>query len=127
MSISILVLILVATGYYFFIRMQPSKTTGRPSNSQKPNSTKKAFRSVIIKQGGNACQAAKNHGDTPMLMNEAPALPLPACNQKNCQCKFLKYDDRRRDNRRTSLHVARQQIGDIEELRAKKSDRRKQY
>jgi hypothetical protein len=109
---------------YYFIRIQPSKTKGSTLNSQQTDSTHTKFRSVIIKQGRNACQAAKNHGDTPMLMNEAPALPLPACNQ-NCQCKFLKYDDRRREDRRTSLHVARQQIGDTEELRTKKSDRRK--
>ncbi len=128
-----LILILVALSILYFYRRNTSRTTSSNSKSipakaqivktKASNNAKPPFRCVIIVPGVFACEAAKNMSAKPILMNEAPVLPLGTCKAKKCVCKFTRHDDRRMNSRREATNAAGQITGNIENKRAKQ-DRR---
>jgi hypothetical protein len=58
------------------------------------------FHAVSISLASNACRSAKGLEGERFLSNEAPRLPLPKCDVKECQCRFVHYDDRRENEQR---------------------------
>ena len=74
----------------------------------------------------NACKAAQTMELQPILVNEAPVLPLQARDTSKCDCKFTRHNDRRLDNRRDHLKVTSQNIGDTNNCREKKERRKTQ-
>jgi hypothetical protein len=82
------------------------------------------YKCVMIKTGFYPCNAAKNLTKTALLLDEAPALPLPICNAKQCDCRFLRYDDRRIHHRRSGIRGERTVFNEHENQRSN-SDRRK--
>ena len=92
----------------------------------KPTQVKVNYKCVVIKTGMKACQAAQDLAGKPILLNEAPILPLQACDTSKCTCKFIKQDDRRTDDRRAHLKAAREIMGDADSHnRRERKDRRK--
>ena len=55
---------------------------------------------VEIKTRMDHCNAVEAYLGKRMLTEEAPWLPLSECDNDNCRCKFLRFDDRRADQRR---------------------------
>ena len=55
---------------------------------------------VEIKVRLDHCTAVEKMGGKRFLTAEAPWLPLPGCDRKQCKCRYARYDDRRMDTRR---------------------------
>lgn len=58
------------------------------------------FHCVEIRADPNACEAVKLLGDRRLLSDEAPAIPLPGCDNQQCACRYAHFDDRRQHDRR---------------------------
>lgn len=108
------------------------KTTTKMSankTSNKTSSTKftpaRQYKCVVIKAGLIACKQAEAMRDQRMLRDEAPVLPLAGCHIGECECKFLRYDDRRTDERRNDLYVSRSIFGGELDKREKTERRQK--
>jgi hypothetical protein len=95
--------------------------------SVKAAETKSQYKCVVIKTGSKACQAVQLLALKPILMGDAPVLPLTMCDVAKCTCKFTKHDDRRTDDRRAHLKAAREIMGDALNRREKKERRKTQF
>lgn len=98
----------------------PAKTTAKTPF----NATTTQYKCVVIEPGLVACKQAEAMKDKKILRNDAPVLPLAGCHLGQCDCKFIRYDDRRTDERRGESYVARSVYVDNQDKRAH-SDRRK--
>jgi hypothetical protein len=84
-----------------------AQSTGRHQANGKPptglnRKQARKFHGVSVKPGHQACQAVRELVDQRFLPEEAPALPLAACDQSKCQCAYAHHGDRRdREDRRT--------------------------
>ena len=59
------------------------------------------FHAVSVRTGPQSCRAAKQVKEVRYLSQDAPALPLPGCEQRRqCQCRYRHHDDRREGPRR---------------------------
>lgn len=63
------------------------------------------FRCVVFSAGNHACKSALAFQTKPILMNNAPILPLQDCKAEKCTCTLVKYDDRRTGTDRRDLEV----------------------
>ncbi|MEQ1801712.1 MAG: hypothetical protein ABL989_07320 [Gammaproteobacteria bacterium] len=84
-----------------------AQSTGRHQASAKApaglnrKQTRK-FHGVSVKPGPHACQAAQDLVGQRFLPDEAPAMPLAACDLTKCQCAYSHHGDRRdREDRRS--------------------------
>lgn len=118
MKITLLLAAVIAFAYYWYTKnIQIHALKKRRVKKSKPKSrkaiiSKPAFRSVVIETGMNACQSAQDLNNQSILMAEASALPLGNCDAEKCNCRYLRYDDRRRDKRRNSAFFPEQTIQD---------------
>lgn len=73
-------------------------------NASKPPPTPKAyspFQAIAIYRGLESCDTARKFSEHRFLAREAPTLPLPGCTMsQTCQCRYLKFRDRRAEARR---------------------------
>jgi hypothetical protein len=53
------------------------------------------FRCVVFKACSNPCRRALEFQTKPILIDNAPKLPLQGCFAQKCECSLLQYDDRR--------------------------------
>jgi hypothetical protein len=53
------------------------------------------FRCVVFKACSNSCRRALEFHTKPILIANAPKLPLQGCFAEKCECSLLQYDDRR--------------------------------
>lgn len=53
------------------------------------------FQCVVFNAGENACKTATAYQTKPILLSNAPELPLKGCNVESCTCGLLQHDDRR--------------------------------
>jgi hypothetical protein len=59
------------------------------------------FQAIAIYHGVRACEPARKFSEHRFLTRDAPPLPLAGCTMgSTCQCKYLKYKDRRGNQRR---------------------------
>ncbi|MBM4204315.1 MAG: hypothetical protein FJ194_09240 [Gammaproteobacteria bacterium] len=73
----------------------PAKTQGKKQLSP--------YRTVLIVPGAGGCYAkARELAQKPILINEAPVLPLPGCDAIKCNCRFNRRPDRREGLRRAA-------------------------
>jgi hypothetical protein len=49
---------------------------------------------------GKACESSRRLSGHVFPIGSAPQLPLPACDRKHCDCRYLPYPERRRGERR---------------------------
>jgi hypothetical protein len=134
MSVQIFLIVVAATAGYFFWRKTKSpqksvssiKKASLPKKSPKTKSATQSYKCVEIKTGLMPCKAVGAYKSKRLLMNEAPMLPLAGCNSsKECECKFVRYEDRRRGDRRTVIKAAASQIISEHENKRIRRDRRK--
>jgi hypothetical protein len=86
-----------------------------------------SFRSVGIDVGKQCCRAATNIRGERYLINQAPPLPLAACDSTTCRCKYIHFADRRTaDDDRRDFPAPPSMLAnqDRESERRKKQDRR---
>ncbi|MEQ1598657.1 MAG: hypothetical protein ABL880_04740 [Methylotenera sp.] len=134
MSVQIFLIVVAASAGYFFWRKTknaqksvPSiKKASHPKKGAKTKSATQNYKCVEIKTGLMPCKAVGVYKSKRLLMNEAPMLPLSGCNNsKECECKFARYEDRRRGDRRTMIKAAASQIIAEQENKRIRRDRRK--
>ena len=61
------------------------------------------FRCVVFKACSNSCRSALEFQTKPILVDNAPKLPLKGCFEEKCECSLLQYDDRRSGNDRRDM------------------------
>lgn len=118
MEIILITAVIIAYAYYWYTQniqihaLKKKRVKKTKPKLKKALTAKPAFRSVVIKVGMNACQSAQNLDNQSILMTEASALPLGNCDADKCNCRYLRYDDRRRDAHRNSAFIAENTIQD---------------
>ncbi len=60
------------------------------------------YHAVTIAPGAYACSAAQGLQKKRFLSREAPVLPLKACDEARCECRYAHHDDRRKGPRRAN-------------------------
>lgn len=65
-----------------------------------PRRAANAYHAVSILPGPQACAAARALSSKRYLSREAPTLPLKACDQGQCSCRYAHHEDRRKGPRR---------------------------
>jgi hypothetical protein len=53
------------------------------------------FKCVVFGAGNNPCNRALKFESSPILISNAPKLPLQGCMSEKCECRLLQHDDRR--------------------------------
>ena len=86
-------------GFVVLRRRRDSATKTTSGTKAKSASTR--YHAVSIHYAEGACAAAKALSGQRFLANDAPRLPLPACDAHQCRCYFAHHGDRRahRDRR----------------------------
>jgi hypothetical protein len=134
MSVLIFLIVVAATaGYFLWGKIQtPQKSVSSikkislPNKAPKTKSATQNYKCVEIKTGLMPCKAVGAYKSKRLLMNEAPMLPLSGCsNSKECECKFARYEDRRRGDRRTVIKAAANRIMSEHQNKRVRRDRRK--
>lgn len=69
---------------------------------EAPKRRIRPWHAVSIVPGHQPCAAAAGLVRKRFLSREAPSLPLKACDQENCSCRYDHHDDRRKGPRRAS-------------------------
>jgi hypothetical protein len=127
MTLAVVLLAMLAGGMFWYWqalpKQAPSKKSARAGQAKRVTPAKKSlpaqapgsriasdsadkYRAVSVQCRGNACAAAKALGKQRFLVAEAPALPLPKCDQTPCHCSYMHHADRRsgEDDRRSVHH-----------------------
>lgn len=74
----------------------PSRSSSKYAQAQRHVAhAKNQYHAVSIRPSLYACPAAWKMQDQSFLSNDAPTLPLAACDQETCTCRYRHYDDRR--------------------------------
>jgi len=80
-----------------FFKARPGKPAAKASATSK---TKGEHHAIEIKCGIFACAAVEQLQGRRFLSDQAPALPLKACDQSQCACAYTHRADRRAGPRR---------------------------
>ncbi|MDP3608866.1 MAG: hypothetical protein Q8R74_07325 [Methylophilus sp.] len=93
--------------YYWYAMRQSELRLKQLLDSSEIALAKPSYRCVKIESGTQACQPVQALLTKPILVNDAPRLPLPSCQVAQCDCKFIRFDDRRsgEDRRITSAEA----------------------
>lgn len=123
----IITLILVALLAWFLWRNISSNTERHKIKHRHPHE-QHPYHSVSVETESSACKAQDKIKNTRFLSDDAPPLPLPNCQAKDCQCHYQHYEDRRdpHGTRRNDFGLSHDLFGGDGQLnrRDKKSDRR---
>jgi hypothetical protein len=96
MTSAILIVVAVVIGYLIY---RSKKAAVPPS---EPKATVAApYAGVVLWPGKRPCSAARELAGQKLLAAQARPLPLPACTQVTCNCRYRKVSDRRQEGRRT--------------------------
>ena len=95
-AILIAIALLAGVGYWWRSR-RPASLDASQSAARRGA---ERFAGVEIRRRGASCPAAAALDGQRFLANKSPALPLAGCTKARCDCSFVKYSDRRTDDRR---------------------------
>jgi len=68
------------------------RLSGRPVQTHR---VVNPYHAVSIKAGPSCGQTASTYGGRRYLSQEAPLIPLPTCDTRNCRCQYVHHEDRR--------------------------------
>src|SRR6187402_990424 len=95
-----------------------SRLTKRESPKPAPVAASR-FQAIAIYRGVKACEMAKRFSDHRFLQRDAPALPLLHCSMPHqCECRYLKFKDRRGGPRRVVDFVSSTRVKQQAEKRS---------
>lgn len=94
--------------YYWYAMRESERRLKKLLESSEVALAKPSYRCVKIETGASACQHVQALVAKPILVDDAPRLPVLGCNVAQCDCKFTRYDDRRsgRDRRMGTAEAA---------------------
>jgi len=88
----------------FLDRFLPRKRTAQPktlAGSVQRADANYPYHAVAIRCGVQCCAEARAQSGRRVLSRLAPKIPLPDCTTpESCRCFFLKFNDRRQEQRR---------------------------
>jgi hypothetical protein len=119
--IAIAVILLVLC--FWLVTLRAEARLKKALQKQSDNSLYESqFKCVLFSAGDQACKSAIAFQTKPLLIKNAPNLPLQGCNAKKCACSLLQHDDRRSgkdrrdleilDKRRKSIYANKRQLKD---------------
>jgi hypothetical protein len=77
------------------------KSAGAGAAALEPPKRAPKFNAVeVIPRKDASCEAVRAIAGQRFLPEEAPLVPLPDCDEPNCDCTYRRFDDRRNDIRR---------------------------
>jgi hypothetical protein len=81
---------------------RPRTVSGRPIEHSRVGNP---YHAVSVLAGPHSCEAAKEIEGRRFLSSGAPMLPLKACTQSTCHCRYVHHSDRRSSgDRRMRIH-----------------------
>ena len=94
------------SGVLGFFQSKPTKVKKRSArksstgvlskkNKQVSRTSTARFRAAEIEFDDCGCDAVKAMQGQRFLVRDAPRLPVPDCDKPNCQCSYVRYNDRR--------------------------------
>ena len=98
------------------------KTIARESDQSLFNPQ---FRCVVFSAGDRSCKNALAFQTTPILVSNAPALPLQGCNAEKCSCSLLRHDDRRTGFERRDMELLDKERKSVYANKRRLKDRRR--
>lgn len=100
--------LIFCVAYYWYAMRESERRLKRLLESSEVALAKPSYRCVRIEAGSVACQHVQVLLSKPILVDDAPRLPLLGCNVAQCNCKFIRFDDRRsgEDRRNSSAEAA---------------------
>lgn len=98
--------IIAATCWYLLYRSQ--QRLAQQLNALDAQLAKPLFRCVVIEAGAEACSQIRSLPAQPMLLDQAPILPLTGCDVAKCGCHFIRLDDRRSGEDRRAQQMLHQ-------------------
>lgn len=101
MTIMLLILALLVAIWWLMRKRREAADDGSQS-SRRRQTTDTSYHAVSIRFSGKACAAAKEMEGRRFLAIAAPKLPLPECDNLECQCRFAHHQDRRSGDDRRS-------------------------
>jgi len=90
----------VAAIWFRFRRRVETKPQPKKQLKQAEWDPDPKYQAVSINLGENACQAATAIAGERFTPQEAPRFPLESCDQKHCDCSYLRESERREAGRR---------------------------
>ena len=103
-----------------FLSKLLSRLRGEPRAAQQPKTQMRPFQAIAIYRGVICCEMARKFGEHRFLAKDAPPLPLQGCTMpERCECKYLKYKDRRAEARRLVDFGMSTRVFDGKERRAR--------
>ena len=102
MGLLLLLFVVIAVSVTLYWYRARSVVRPTAETQQKIN----PFHAVTVRYRKDACEAVRALKAKRFLAKEAPRLPLPNCTVKNCNCRFVHYEDRRDEERREGIRRA---------------------
>ena len=103
MQLTLWLLAALTLAVWFWLRRRAkARRELEAQTAPRMKATDTTYHAVAIRSQKDACAAAKALAGQRFLANEAPNLPLPACDAARCECHFAHYDDRRSGKDRRS-------------------------
>jgi hypothetical protein len=93
-------IILLALCFWLVVKISEARLKKTLQKESDESLFTSQFSCVLFSAGDKACKSALAYQTKPILLSNAPSLPLQGCNAVNCACSLLKYDDRRTGNDR---------------------------
>jgi hypothetical protein len=81
--------------YFLFRRAHPHPAQPTSLVARPPT-----YHCVEIQGDDPSCASARQLAGRRFLSDEAPALPVPGCDQPHCRCRYVHHEDRRQHDRR---------------------------
>lgn len=97
--LGLLLLLMLA---WLVMRVRSGRAVKAQAQASKKLTDTSPFHAVSIKTGDKACAAAGEISGKRFLSSAAPRLPLPGCDVRECQCRFVHHKDRRNGKDRRS-------------------------
>ena len=99
--LGLLLLLMLA---WLVMRIRSGRVVKTQAQAQAPKklTDTSPFHAVSIKTTEKACVAAGEISGKRFLSSAAPRLPLPGCDVRDCQCRFVHHKDRRNGKDRRS-------------------------
>ena len=117
--------LLFCVAYYWYAMRESERRLKRMLEASEVALAKPSYRCVKIEFGDHACQPVQAFQAKPILVNDAPRLPLVGCNVSQCDCKFTRFDDRRSgEDRRISAAEAAENARIYADKRVRRDRRR---
>lgn len=118
-ELAILAIVLILLGWIGY-RLRRRRQPGR-HGAAAPT----LYHAVTISPCRGACSRARALWNIRYLSKEAPRLPLSGCDARPCHCRYLHYDDRRTEERRSPFGIARNAPGLPPSVERRQTHRRK--